>query len=86
MEAAVVARPDEKWGETPCAFITLKPDAAEPTADALASFCRQHLAGYKVPKHFVFTALPKTRLAKSRKPFCVNGPRTLGRARRTCDR
>ena len=78
MEAAVVARPDEKWGETPCAFITLKPDAAEPTADALASFCRQHLAGYKVPKHFVFTALPKTQTGKIQKTVLRERAKDVG--------
>jgi len=78
MEAAVVARPDEKWGETPCAFITLKPDAAEPTADALTSFCRQHLAGYKVPKHFVFTALPKTQTGKIQKTVLRERAKDVG--------
>jgi fatty-acyl-CoA synthase len=78
MEAAVVARPDEKWGETPCAFITLKPDSAEPTADELTSFCRQHLAGYKVPKHFVFTALPKTQTGKIQKTVLRERAKDLG--------
>ena len=67
MEAAVVARPDDKWGETPCAFITLKPGAAEPDMDSLRAFCRQHLASYKLPSHFVFSALPKTQTGKIQK-------------------
>jgi len=67
MEAAVVARPDDKWGETPCAFITLKPGAAEPDMDSLRAFCREHLASYKVPGHFVFSALPKTQTGKIQK-------------------
>jgi fatty-acyl-CoA synthase len=67
MEAAVVARPDDKWGETPCAFITLKPGAAQPLVDDLTAFCRSHLAGYKVPRHFVFDVLPKTQTGKIQK-------------------
>jgi fatty-acyl-CoA synthase len=66
LEAAVVARPDEKWGETPCAFITLRPGTTV-TAPELASFCRQHLAGFKLPKTFVFTTLPKTSTGKVQK-------------------
>src|SRR5207248_8900235 len=53
LEAAVVARPDARWGETPCAFVTLKPDARA-TADELIAFCRDQLAGFKVPKTVVF--------------------------------
>ncbi len=48
MEAAVVARPDEKWGETPCAFVTLKP-GAKADAEAIFAFCRDNLAHFKVP-------------------------------------
>ncbi len=66
MEAAVVARPDEKWGETPCAFILLK-DGAETTEAELVAFCRQHLAGFKIPKTFVFGPLPKTSTGKIQK-------------------
>ncbi len=66
MDAAVVARPDQKWGETPCAFVQLKDgDAAD--ADALASYCRQHLAGFKVPRAFVFGDLPRTATGKVQK-------------------
>ena len=64
--AAVVARPDSKWGETPCAIIELK-SGAEVTADEMIAFCRQHLAGFKVPKFFLFEALPKTSTGKIEK-------------------
>jgi fatty-acyl-CoA synthase len=67
MEAAVVARPDEKWGETPCAFVTLEPGADDVTAADLVQWCRQNLAGYKVPKRVVFGALPKTSTGKIQK-------------------
>ena len=66
LEAAVVARPDEKWGETPCAFITLKPDAIV-AADELISYCKDNMARFKVPKHIVFGALPKTATGKIQK-------------------
>ena len=66
MEAAVVARPDEKWGETPCAFVLLK-DGAELTEADLVAFCRLHLAGFKIPKSFIFGALPKTSTGKIQK-------------------
>jgi len=66
LEAAVVARPDAKWGETPCAFVTLKDGAAATEADILA-FCREHLAGFKVPKTVVFGPLPKTATGKIQK-------------------
>jgi fatty-acyl-CoA synthase len=64
--AAVVARPDEVWGEVPCAFIDLKPDATA-TAAELQAFCRLHLAGYKIPKAFVFSEIPKTGTGKVQK-------------------
>jgi len=67
MEAAVVARPDPHWGETPCAFVTLKPGAAEVSAAALIEWCRASLARYKVPKHVVFGPLPKTATGKIQK-------------------
>ncbi|AUH35105.1 acyl-CoA synthetase [Paracoccus tegillarcae] len=66
LEAAVVARPDEKWGETPCAFVTAKP-GNELTADDMTEFCRQHMARFKVPKTFVFDELPKTSTGKIQK-------------------
>jgi fatty-acyl-CoA synthase len=64
--AAVVAKPDEKWGETPCAFIELKPSMSVTAAELLA-FCREHLAHYKCPRHFVFTEIPKTSTGKVQK-------------------
>jgi fatty-acyl-CoA synthase len=67
MEAAVVARPDAKWGETPCAFVTLKPDAAVTTADDITAWCREHLAHFKVPRSVVFGPLPKTSTGKIQK-------------------
>ena len=66
MEAAVVARPDERWGETPCAFVTLKAEA-QATADDIIGFCRANMAGYKVPKTIVFGPLPKTSTGKIQK-------------------
>jgi fatty-acyl-CoA synthase len=67
LEAAVVARPDEKWGETPCAFITLKTDHQDVSEAEIISFCRDHLAGFKVPRTVVFTQLPKTSTGKIQK-------------------
>ncbi|MDG5499734.1 acyl-CoA synthetase [Marinobacter sp. BGYM27] len=67
LEAAVVARPDEKWGETPCAFVTLKPDAPETTEADIISFCRENMAKFKAPKTIVFCDLPKTSTGKIQK-------------------
>ncbi|MHB2165511.1 acyl-CoA synthetase [Alsobacter sp. R-9] len=64
--AAVVARPDEKWGETPCAFVELKPGKTA-TEEELVAWCRQNLAGYKCPRTIVFTELPKTSTGKIQK-------------------
>ena len=66
LEAGVVARPDEKWGETPCAFITLK-EGASATEEEIIDFCRQHLAHFKAPKTVVFGPLPKTSTGKLQK-------------------
>jgi fatty-acyl-CoA synthase len=66
-EAAVVARPDEKWGETPCAFVSLRAGAPVVDAEAILEFCRQHLAHFKVPKTVVFGDLPKTSTGKVQK-------------------
>ena len=63
---AVVAKPDEKWGETPCAFVELKPGQTA-TADELVAWCKKNLAGYKVPKFIVFEELPKTNTGKVQK-------------------
>ncbi|MFO1412838.1 MAG: acyl-CoA synthetase [Burkholderiales bacterium] len=67
MEAAVVARPDEKWGETPCAFVTLKAGAPETTAADIVAWCRERIAHFKVPKTVVFGPLPKTATGKIQK-------------------
>jgi fatty-acyl-CoA synthase len=67
MEAAVVAKPDEKWGETPCAFVTLKPDAGAVSAADITAWCRANLAHYKAPGHVVFGPLPKTSTGKVQK-------------------
>ncbi len=67
MEAAVVSRPDVKWGETPCAFVTLKPDAEPVSAEDIVAWCREYLAGFKVPKTVVFGPLPKTSTGKIQK-------------------
>ncbi|SRR5665213_259894 len=66
MFAAVVAKPDEKWGETPCAFIEKKP-GKDVTADELIAHCREHLAKYKCPRHVLFVELPKTSTGKVQK-------------------
>ncbi|MDH3692575.1 MAG: AMP-binding protein, partial [Gammaproteobacteria bacterium] len=67
MEAAVVARPDDKWGETPCAFVTLSPNAGEVQADEIIQWCRDNMAHFKVPKTVVFGPLPKTSTGKIQK-------------------
>jgi fatty-acyl-CoA synthase len=67
MEAAVVARPDETWGETPCAFIEAKPGMDLPSAAEVIEFCRQNMARYKVPRTVVFGPLPKTSTGKIQK-------------------
>lgn len=64
--AAVVAKPDEKWGETPCAFLEMKPGETADEATVIA-FCREHLAGFKCPKQVVFTEIPKTSTGKLQK-------------------
>jgi len=64
--AAVVARPDEKWGETPCAFVELKPGMALTEAEVV-KWCRDHLAAYKCPRKVVFVELPKTSTGKIQK-------------------
>jgi fatty-acyl-CoA synthase len=66
LEAAVVGRPDATWGETPCAFVTLK-EGASATAEELIAFCRENMARYKVPKTVVFGPLPKTSTGKMQK-------------------
>jgi len=63
----VVAKPDAKWGEVPCAFVTLKPGAPPIAARDIVQWCRDTLAHYKVPRHVVFGPLPKTSTGKIQK-------------------
>src|SRR5699024_8246633 len=67
LEAAVVAQPDERWGETPCAFVTLKAGQEQVSEEEIIRFCREHLAGFKVPKSVIFRDLPKTSTGKVQK-------------------
>jgi fatty-acyl-CoA synthase len=66
MAVAVVAKPDAKWGETPCAFVETKP-GAQVTAQEIVDFCKHHLAGFKIPRSVVFGELPKTSTGKIQK-------------------
>jgi fatty-acyl-CoA synthase len=67
MEAAVVARPDERWGETPCAFVTLTPGTSNVSEADIINFCRENLARFKCPRTIVFGPLPKTSTGKIQK-------------------
>ena len=67
LEAAVVAKSDEKWGETPCAFVTLKPGSLNLTEEDIIKYCRDSMAHFKAPKNVVFTELPKTSTGKIQK-------------------
>ena len=64
--AAVVAKPDGKWDETPCEFVELKSEKTA-TAEDIMDWCRKDLAKFKVPRHVVFTEIPKTSTGKIRK-------------------
>ncbi|TKW64993.1 MAG: acyl-CoA synthetase [Paracoccus denitrificans] len=77
LEAAVVARPDDKWGETPCAFVTLKPGRTL-TGPELTEFCHQNMARFKVPKTVIFDELPKTSTGKIQKFVLRDRARGLG--------
>src|SRR5690606_2620683 len=66
LAAAVVARPDTRWGETPCAFVELKA-GCQTTADSIIAHCKKHMAGYKVPRTVVFGEIPKTATGKIQK-------------------
>ena len=66
LEAAVAARPDDYWGETPCAFVTLRTGANTDEA-GLIEWCREHMAHFKCPKTIIFTDLPKTSTGKVQK-------------------
>jgi fatty-acyl-CoA synthase len=65
--AAVVARPDDKWGETPCAFIERRQGQEAVGEAELIAYCREKLAHYKCPRHIVFCELPKTSTGKVQK-------------------
>ncbi|CAN6448491.1 unnamed protein product [Victoria cruziana] len=81
-EAAVVARPDEYWGETPCAFVSLKPEHdGQITAAEIISFCRQNLPHYMVPKTVLFEELPKTSTGKIQKFILRQKAKALGSPR-----
>ena len=67
LESAVVARPDSQWGETPCAFVTLKPSTNRVNEQELIEFCRNNMAHYKSPKTIIFGNLPKTSTGKVQK-------------------
>ena len=80
MECAVIAVPDEKWGEVPKAFVTLKPGATL-TAEELVAHCRTRLANFKLPRHIEFGGLPKTSTGKIQK-FLLRDKEWKGRERR----
>jgi fatty-acyl-CoA synthase len=74
--AAVVAAPDDKWGETPCAFVELKEGEAA-TAEEIIAWSRTHLAHFKCPRHIVFGPLPKTSTGKIQKYILRNRAREM---------
>ena len=67
LEAAVVARSDEKWGEVPCAFVTLRDSGGQTTEKEIVDYCRDNMAHFKAPKIVVFGPLPKTSTGKIQK-------------------
>jgi fatty-acyl-CoA synthase len=77
LEAAVVARPDEKWGEVPCAFVTLKSGAPPVTEQEIIAYCRERMAHYKCPKKVVFGPLPKTSTGKIQKNILREQAKTI---------
>ena len=80
LEAAVVARPDEKWGEHPCAFVTPRPDVGPVTAEEIITFCRANMAKFKAPRTVVFGPLPKTSTGKIQKFVLRDQAKGLGSA------
>jgi fatty-acyl-CoA synthase len=78
LEAAVVARPDEKWGEHPCAFVTPRPEAGDLTAEEVIAFCRANIARFKTPRTVVFGPLPKTSTGKIQKYVLRERAKSLG--------
>ncbi|XP_027930351.1 acetate/butyrate--CoA ligase AAE7, peroxisomal-like [Vigna unguiculata] len=87
LEAAVVARPDEKWGESPCAFVTLKGDVdggnEQRLVEDIVKFCRSHMPAYWVPKSVVFGPLPKTATGKTQKPLLRAKAKEMGPLRKS---
>ena len=83
LEAAVAARPDQKWGESPCAFVTLR-DGEESSDAEIIEFCRKNMARFKVPRTVVFGALPKTSTGKIQKFILRERAKELGE--RTADK
>ena len=77
LEAAVVARPDETWGEHPCAFITLKANAETVTPGTIIAHCRDNMAHYKAPRTVIFGPLPKTATGKIQKYALRDRARSL---------
>jgi fatty-acyl-CoA synthase len=77
LEAAVAARPDQKWGESPCAFVTLR-DGQESTEAEIIEFCREKMARFKVPRTVVFGSLPKTSTGKIQKFILRERAKELG--------
>ncbi|MEC7491021.1 MAG: acyl-CoA synthetase [Pseudomonadota bacterium] len=77
LEAAVAARPDQKWGESPCAFVTLK-DGESISENEIIDFCRDNMAGFKVPRTVVFGSLPKTSTGKIQKFILRERAKDLG--------
>lgn len=67
LHAAVVAQPDDKWGEVPCAFIELKSGVQAPSEAEMIAFCQQRLARFKCPQRVIFDELPKTATGKIQK-------------------
>ncbi|KAI3875248.1 hypothetical protein MKX03_035883 [Papaver bracteatum] len=81
-EAAVVARPDEFWGETPCVFVSLKPESNRPSQKDIMEFCRPKMPHYMVPKTVVFEeSLPKTATGKIQKFVLRDKAKAMGSAR-----
>ncbi|XP_062102748.1 isovalerate--CoA ligase CCL2-like isoform X2 [Humulus lupulus] len=78
LEAAVVARPDKHWGETPCAFVTLKEGFDNVSTDQIIKFCRDHLPHYMAPKTVVFEDLPKTSTGKIQKFILREKAKAMG--------
>ena len=78
LEAAVVARPDAKWGETPCAFVTPRQGAEALSAEVIIAWCRDNMAHFKVPSTVVFGPLPKTSTGKIQKFVLREQARQLG--------